>query len=62
MPVILSPASYDLWLDPAVREPAKLRHLLVPYPGFLMTMDPVSIRVNRTQTNDATLIQGIQLV
>jgi len=57
MPVILSPASYELWLDPAVREPAKLQHLLVPYPAFLMAMHPVSARVNGVRNNDQALIK-----
>ena len=59
MPVIFSPASYDLWLDPAVRDPAKLKHLLVPYPAFLMAMHAVSARVNNVRNNDPTLISPL---
>src|SRR3990172_8404093 len=33
MPVILNPANFDLWLDPAVQEAGPLQSLLQPYPS-----------------------------
>ncbi len=46
MAVILEPAAYDLWLDPAIQEVDCLQPLLRPYPGEMMTAFPVSTRVN----------------
>lgn len=46
MPVILDPASFDLWLDPSVGDPARLQELLVPYDGSVMETVPVSRAVN----------------
>ncbi len=57
MPVILSPAHYDQWLDPAVRDPFALKPLLRPYPAFLMHMHPVSTTVNSARNNDESLIE-----
>lgn len=46
MPVILDSASFDLWLDPAVDDRARLLELLVPYDGSVMETVPVSRTVN----------------
>jgi putative SOS response-associated peptidase YedK len=46
MPVVLSPAEYDVWLDPSVQEAERLRPLLRPYPPEEMETYPVSTRVN----------------
>ncbi len=46
MPVILQPGDEDLWLDPDVREAARLEPLLVPYPAGEMEWYPVSPVVN----------------
>jgi putative SOS response-associated peptidase YedK len=46
MPVILRPDDYELWLDPTVQEPAKLKPLLGPYDSTGMSADPVSTYVN----------------
>ena len=47
MPVILSPADYDPWLDPAMNDPAKLTYLYEPFPAGEMTMTRVGPYVNR---------------
>jgi putative SOS response-associated peptidase YedK len=52
MPVILAPRDYDLWLDPAVQEPDRLKPLLRPCEDDLLTMYPVSTDVNRP-SNDS---------
>ncbi len=49
MPVILPPDAYDPWLG---LEPDP-RDLLKPFPPELMTMWPVSTRVNATRTDFA---------
>jgi len=52
MPVILSQAAYDAWLDPREQEPEALAALLVPYATEEMTAYSVSRLVNRP-TNDS---------
>lgn len=51
MPVILPPAAYELWLDPAERSPAQLDNLLKPYPAEAMTAYPVSTLVNNPKND-----------
>jgi putative SOS response-associated peptidase YedK len=46
MPVILPPAAWDRWLDPAPADPAALLPLLVPAPDDLLAVRPVSTLVN----------------
>lgn len=46
MPVILNPAEYHLWLDPAPRRAEDLTPLLRPYPSEAMRAYPVSTQVN----------------
>jgi putative SOS response-associated peptidase YedK len=45
MPVIMPPEYYELWLDPAVREPEEL------LPAADMEAYPISLRVN-SPSND----------
>lgn len=52
MPVILDPADYALWLDPAVTVPAEVRPLLRPFPAEAMTAFPVTTAVNRPAFDD----------
>jgi len=51
MPVILSPADYALWLDPAVTLPAAVRPLLRPFPDAMSAL-AVSSRVNNPANDD----------
>jgi putative SOS response-associated peptidase YedK len=51
MPVILDPDSYDLWLDPGMKDVGAASELLNPYDVRLMRCYPVSNRVN-SATND----------
>ncbi|MCG3206849.1 MAG: putative SOS response-associated peptidase YedK [Anaerolineae bacterium] len=46
MPVILPPAAYNQWLDPAEQKPERLQSLLAPFPAEQMTAYPVSRVVN----------------
>jgi len=46
MPVILDIRDVDLWLDPLVIDPEKLKHLFNPYSPEKMEMYPVSEIVN----------------
>jgi putative SOS response-associated peptidase YedK len=52
MPVILDPADYARWLDPAVTIPAEVRPLLRPFPATAMTAFPVTTAVNNPAYDD----------
>jgi putative SOS response-associated peptidase YedK len=52
MPLVLDPADYELWLDPAVTDPRRLQPLLRPYPAELRMAIPVSPRVNSPHHDD----------
>ena len=55
MPPILEPASYDRWLD-VEPDPSDL---LVSYPSRLMTMWPISTRVNKPENDDPSLLDRV---
>ncbi len=55
MPVILAPADYESWLDPAAPLQDALA-LLRPYPAEAMMLHPVSTRVNSVRFDDALCI------
>ena len=59
MPVIVAPADYDLWLDPAVEEPAELSRLWGPYPAGEMAAYPVSTRINSPANEDPRCIEPL---
>jgi putative SOS response-associated peptidase YedK len=53
MPVILDRASYDLWLDPGMKNVEALSDLLKPFDARMMRSYPVSSRVNHVVNDDA---------
>src|SRR5258708_31784210 len=55
MPVILAPADYPRWLDPAT-DPAALQSLLRPVADDLLRYFPVDRRVNNVRNDDAALV------
>ncbi|REK08622.1 MAG: SOS response-associated peptidase [Planctomycetota bacterium] len=57
MPVILDPADYEAWLDPAVDDPGRLERLLTPYPAAQMTTFPVSTVVNSARLDTPECIE-----
>ena len=57
MPVILAPGDYELWLDPAVEEPAAVAHLLAPCDDEELIAEPVSTHVNRVANDDPQCIE-----
>ncbi len=59
MPVIVAPADYALWLDPAVVEPQRLRRLLAPYPSGEMAAYAVSTRINNPGNEDPCCIEPL---
>jgi putative SOS response-associated peptidase YedK len=52
MPVVLAHNDYATWLDPAVKDPAKLSFLLAPCPDDELIAEPVSAHVNRVANDD----------
>jgi putative SOS response-associated peptidase YedK len=57
MPVIIPPEAYDRWLANLEPDP---RDLLVPYPPELMTMWPISTRVNKPENDDPNILDAIE--
>jgi putative SOS response-associated peptidase YedK len=55
MPLILSPADYDQWLDKEY-DPADL---IRPFPGNEMVTWPISTRVNRPENDDAAILDRL---
>jgi putative SOS response-associated peptidase YedK len=59
MPVIVPRSAYDLWLDPAVKDPQRLQALLVPFPAGEMDAYPVSTLVNRPANDVAQCTEPV---
>jgi putative SOS response-associated peptidase YedK len=53
MPVILDPDTYDVWLDPGMRDMRVVSDLLTPFDARLMRCYPVSTRINHVANDDA---------
>jgi putative SOS response-associated peptidase YedK len=51
-PVILDPHSYDLWLDPGMKNADAVSDLLTPYDAVQMRSYPVSSRINHVANDD----------
>lgn len=62
MPVILSPDSYDMWLDPGFADAAAVSELLKPYDARLMRSYPVSARVNSVANDDVECAAPVDLI
>jgi len=52
MPVILDRESYDIWLDPGMRDVTTASELLKPYDAQLMRCYPISTRINHVGNDD----------
>ena len=61
MPVILDPDSYDLWLDPGMRDAAAASELLKPFDARLMRCYPVSSRVNHVGNDDEECARPVEI-
>jgi putative SOS response-associated peptidase YedK len=59
MPVILDPATFDLWLDPHNEDTEELRALLRPPPAGTVMHHPVGPRIGNVRNNDAALIERV---
>lgn len=60
MPVILTPDSYGIWLDPRANY-SELKQLLVPFPASRMSWYPVSSAVNRTHNDSSDLLRRVDV-
>ena len=60
MPVILRPADYEVWLDPAMQDAAAVQPLLRPCPDEMLTLYPVSRHVNSPRNDDERCIEPEQ--
>jgi len=58
MPVIVAPAAYGEWLDPANQDVEKLNALLQPYPAKRMQAYSVSKAVSNARNEGAELIEA----
>ena len=61
MPVLLDPADFAAWLDPAEHRPEALLPLLAPYPARRMERWPVSDRVNAATVEEPGLTAAVAL-
>ena len=59
MPAILEPGDYDLWLDPDVQDAERVQPLLKPLGPALMTLYPVSRRVNKPVNDDPACLERL---
>ncbi len=59
MPVILDPATFDLWLDPANEDSEELRALLRPPLAGTVIHHPVGPRVGNVRNNEPALIEPV---
>ena len=62
MPVILDPDSYDLWLDPGMRNVNVASELLKPYDARSMRCYPVATRVNHVANDDEGCSAPVELI
>jgi putative SOS response-associated peptidase YedK len=56
MPVILKSDSHEEWLNPKIKDTAKLQNLLAPYPAREMSSHAVSRAVNSSSEDSPELI------
>jgi putative SOS response-associated peptidase YedK len=61
MPVILDPDSYDIWLDPGMRDLTTASELLKPYDAQLMRCRPISTRINHVANDDKECSAPVEL-
>jgi putative SOS response-associated peptidase YedK len=61
MPVILDSGSYDLWLDPGMKDMSAVSELLKPCDARLMQCYPVSTRINHVVNDDEECSRSVEL-
>ena len=61
MPVIMSTADNDAWLDPATTDATKLSYLFEPFPAIDMVARPVNPMVNNAGLNVPECIEPVRV-
>jgi putative SOS response-associated peptidase YedK len=61
MPVILDRDSYELWLDPGMRDEGAASDLLTPFDARQMRCFPVSSRINHVTNDDEECVVPVEL-
>jgi putative SOS response-associated peptidase YedK len=59
MPIIFNPVQEEIWLDPAVQDPAELLPLLQPYAEEKMAAHPVSRQMNVPTFDEPACIEAL---
>ena len=57
MPVMLDPARWDAWLDPALQDPSLVRELIEPLPEEDVAAHEVGRHVDNPRNDDAGLVE-----
>jgi putative SOS response-associated peptidase YedK len=60
-PVVLEPATWDLWLDPEMTDPTRLQTLLVPSAEGTLLRHPVSKDVGNVRNDGPELVEAVSL-
>ncbi len=60
MPVILTPADYDLWLDPDMEDRERIEPLLGPYEANDLIASAVSTHVNSPKNDDPECVKVLE--
>jgi putative SOS response-associated peptidase YedK len=61
MPVILDPDSYDLWLDPGMKDAEAAAEMLRPYDANAMSCYPIKTRINSVANDDKECAARVEL-
>ena len=61
MPVIVHPDSFDVWLDPGMRNVEAITELLKPYDARIMRCYPVSTRINHVANDGEECSRPVEL-
>jgi putative SOS response-associated peptidase YedK len=61
MPAILNADTYDLWLDPGMRDVRTAAELLKPHDALMMRRYPVSSRINHVANDDQACSAPVEL-
>lgn len=61
MPVILHQNSYDLWLDPGMKNTNEVCTLLKPCEAGMMRCYPVSTRINHVANDDEECSRPVEI-
>jgi putative SOS response-associated peptidase YedK len=61
MPVILAPADFDTWLDPALTDVERVQALLRPHDAGAMAATPVGTLVNNPRCDEPACVAAVEV-